>query len=278
MSRGRRLVRLVFVLAALYTSLCVMLYLARNRIIFPISGGLHGEPARFGFAGGRVVTIPTADGARLAGWYVPSAGPSPAPVLVWFPGNAETIAGIAPVIRQLRPDGWALLALDYRGYGASTGRAGVAAAEGDVAAVWSWLEAEPGLDTSRVVVYGRSIGSGSAFAFASRRPVAGLIVESAFTSLGAVARIHYRLFPPWLAGGGFNNMARMDSLRCPVLVIHGERDGIIPAAMGRALAERAGERAELLIVPGADHNDVYDMGGEEYERRIRAFLDRASTH
>jgi hypothetical protein len=265
-------------LAALYAGLCVLLYLARNRLVFPITGGLAGEPARFGFPEGIAVTLATGDGAVLAGWLLPASAVSgPAPLLVWFPGNGETIAAIAPIIRDVKPPGVAVLALDYRGYGLSTGSAGVAHAERDAATMWRWLEQRPDVDLGRVVAYGRSVGSGPATALAASHALAGLILEAPFTSLRAMAAVHYRLFPARLAGAGFDNRARLDSVRCPILVIHGDADAIIPVAMGRELAERARDRSELVVVRGAGHNDVYDVGGEDYVRRIRDFVARVTT-
>lgn len=107
---------------------------------------------------------------------------------------------------------------------------------------------------------------------ASSRPVAGLVLESAFTSLGAMVREGFPVFPAFLAGGGFDNLGRVGAVRCPVLLIHGGRDTTIPTAMGRKLAERIGPRGELWIIPTADHNETYDAGGEEYVRRVKAFV------
>ena len=272
------MLRLLVLLAAVYVGLGLVLFLAKNRVIFPIRGGPAGEPARFGIRDGQAVVIETGDGVRLAGWFLPAAPAPPAggraPVLVWFHGNAETVAAIASVLREFRPAGVAVLAVEYRGYGGSTGRPTVANVERDALLPWDYLAHRGDIDTTRVVVYGRSIGTGPAIALASARPIAGLIIESAFTSLGAMVRAGFPIFPAFMAGGGFDNLGRIGTLRCPVLVIHGGKDNMIPTAMGRTLAERAGARSELYIIPNADHNETYDMGGEEYVRRVKAFVAR----
>lgn len=279
------MLRLLIIIATIYAAACVLLYLARNRIVFPIRGGAAGEPARFGIRDGESVTIPTDDGERLGGWLLPAAPPHApraphagrVPVLVWFHGNAETVAGIAPVLREFRPPGAALLAVDFRGYGTSTGRATVALTERDVDAIWRWLATRADLDTARVVVYGRSIGTGPAVLLASKHGVAGLVIESAFTTLGAMARVHYAVFPAFLAGGGFDNLGNIARVRCPVLLVAGDRDDIVPIAMGRALAERAAGRSEFHVISGADHNETYDVGAETYVQRVRAFVERVTA-
>jgi fermentation-respiration switch protein FrsA (DUF1100 family) len=269
-------IRILILLACVYVGLGFVLFFARNRIIFPARGGEAGEPARFGIKDGQAVTIETGDGNHLAGWFLPAVPPAVfrAPVLVWFHGNGETVAGLASVLSAFRPAGVALLAVDYRGYGASSGHATVGDVERDALLLWDYLARRGDVDTARVVVYGRSIGTGPAVMLAASRPARGLVLESAFTSLGAMVREGFPVFPAFLAGRGFDNLGRIDAVRCPILLIHGGHDTTIPTAMGRALAARAGARGELFIIPSADHNETYDLGGAEYVRRVKAFVAR----
>jgi fermentation-respiration switch protein FrsA (DUF1100 family) len=276
----RRVLELLVVLAAGYAALCALLLLGRHRLIFPIRGGGLAQPARVGLPAGDVVRIPVPGGDTLAGWLLPAAPrpAGPAPALIWFGGNAEIVVALGPILRAFQPPGVTLLAVDYRGYGASTGRVTVAAAERDAVALYDWLAARDGVDAARVVVYGRSVGSGPALALAASRPVAGVVLESPFTSLRAMARRSFPFVPAFLAGGGFDNRRRIARLRCPVLLIHGGADNLIPAAMSRELldvARAAGVTAERWEIPGADHNSTYDVGDEEYVRRVRAFVARA---
>jgi len=267
-------VRALIIALAAYAAVCVLLLLARERMVFPLRSGQAGEPSAFGLEGGRRVLIPTGDGDILSGWFLPAL-PAPAtaaPAIIWFPGNAETLAGIAPILRQFRIPGVALLAADYRGYGGSTGSVTVGRAQRDALALWDWLARQSEVDPTRIVVYGRSIGTGSALYLAAERPAAGLIVESAFTTLRGMARRHYPWLPSRLAPAGFDNLGNITRSRCPVLVIHGDRDAIIPADMGRALHAAAGERGELYLIRGADHNETYDVGDDEYASRFRGFV------
>jgi uncharacterized protein len=263
----------------LYAAACVILFLSRNRVVFPLRGGLAGGPQRFGFAKGESVTIQTDDGARLTGWLLPPPEPTPKPwtILLWFHGNGETVAGLAPVLRAFQHPHAALLALDYRGYGTSTGRPTPANAARDAAAAIAWLRSHVDADPEHVVVYGRSVGSGPAVQVAATHHVAGLVLESAFTSLPGMARVHFRIFPSFLAGAGFDNLTTIARVACPVLFVHGDRDRTIPIAMGRALAKRAPLVHEFWVIPRADHNDTYALGGEAYAKRVRQFVERATA-
>ncbi len=270
---------MVLALAGAYLAACVVLFLARNRIVFPMRGGPAGPPQRFGLPGAENVAITTADGARLAGWFLPPPQPTPKPwtVLLWFHGNGETVAGLAPVLRAFQHPHAGLLALDYRGYGASTGTPTVANATADADAALAWLSARHDVSPDHIVAYGRSAGSGPAVQLAATRQLAGLVLESAFTSLPAMARVHFRIFPPFLAGAGFDNLNTIARVACPVLFVHGDRDRTIPIAMGRALAKRAPLVDEFWTIPRAGHNDTYTLGGAAYAQRVRRFVERATA-
>jgi fermentation-respiration switch protein FrsA (DUF1100 family) len=270
-------VRLLLFVAAVYGAACLLLLLLRDRLIFPVRGAPTGSPAAYGIPDGRAVTIDTPDGERLAAWYLPPrGGETPAGAVLWFHGNAEWVSGFAWLVRELRPARAAMLVVEYRGYGSSTGRATVAGIARDALAAWDWLAARPEIDAARTVVYGRSIGSGPALHVAAARPVAGLVLESGFTSLRGLARRHYPVFPSALAGSGFDNLAAIARIRAPVLLVAGEHDSIVPPAMGRALAEAAAGPAELWVVPDADHNSVWERGAAAYAARFQAFVTRVT--
>ena len=269
----------VLALAAVYIAACIGLYLMRNRLVFPLRGGLAGPPHRYGVANGEAVAITTADGARLTGWLLSPPEPTPKPwtVVLWFHGNGETVAGLAPIFRAFQHPHAALLALDYRGYGASTGTPTPANAVLDADAAMTWLKAHVDAFPDRIVVYGRSVGSGPAIQVAARHHVAGLVLESPFTSLPAMAREHFRIFPPFLAGPGFDNLGTIGRVACPVLFIHGDHDRTIPIAMGRALARKAPLVQEFWVIPRAGHNETYELGGAPYAQRVRRFVERATA-
>jgi uncharacterized protein len=254
---------LAAVLVAGYVLLCVVLYLSRDRLVFPIRGGGIVKPYD-----GDLVEVPV-PGAIVRGWHLP--GPPAGPVLLWFHGNGETVHGLGDLLRAFKADDFGLIAVDYRGYGGSSGSPTPANTEDDAVALFDWAARR----YARVVVYGRSIGSGPAVWVASRRQVAGLILESPFTSLRDLARKSFPLVPPVLAGRSFDNLARIGGVKAPVLIIAGEADRLIPPAMGQRLYERVIERggtAQRWVIPGAEHNTMYDVGGVEYVRRVRTFI------
>lgn len=265
--------RLLLIVAVLYGAACLLLWLLRDRVIFPVRGNPTVEPAVFGLADGRAVTIPTPDGELLAGWYFPprdTAGGA----LLWFHGNAEWVSASAPLVEAWRPTRAGLLLVDYRGYGSSTGRATVAGVTTDGLAAWDWLASQPEIDSARIVVFGRSVGSGPALHVAARRPIAGVVLESAFTSLRAMARHHYPVFPSALAGSGFDNLGAIARVEAPALLIIGDRDAIVPSRMGHELAAAAAGLVETWVIAGADHNTTVATAPDEYARRLRAFVDR----
>jgi len=270
------ILRWLLVAAALWAGSSLLLFAARSRLMFPLRGGGTGEPARAGIPDGRRVFIETSDGERLAAWYLPPRDPGGrSGAVLWLHGNAETVEGLGPILRGFRPPAAAMLAVEFRGYGGSSGSPTAAGVLRDAEAAFDWLAARPEVDAARIVVYGRSIGAGPAAHVASVRPAAGLILESAFTSVRAMVRRHYPWVPSALAPQAFDNLAALGRVGAPILLIHGDRDEIVPPAMGRALAARAGARAELWVIGGAGHNETYDVGGEAYVRR---FLDFVARH
>lgn len=215
------------------------------------------------------------DGTRLAGWFIPPfPRPSPPfPALLWFYGNGETIAAIWPVLRDFRPPWTALLVVDYPGYGASEGRATEAAFYIAADLAYAALAARPGVDPARVRVYGRSLGSAAATYVAANHPVAGLILESPFTNAREMSRRHYAPFPRFLIRLRLDNLDMITRVRCPVLILHGTEDRLVPLEMGRRVAAAVPGPVELVVIEGAGHNDTYDMGGVAYRNKLWEFLD-----
>ena len=215
-----------------------------------------------------------ADGTNLHGWYVPPfPRPSaPFPALLWFYGNGETIGAISPVLREFRPPRTALLVVDYPGYGSSEGRSTELALYEAADLAYSALAARPGVDTARLWVYGRSLGTVAATHVAATHRVSGLVLESPFTSARDMARRHYAPFPRFLIRLRLDNLAAITRVRCPVLVFHGTADRLAPLEMGERVAAAAPGSVELVLIEGAGHNETYEIGGIAYRDRLWAFL------
>lgn len=274
---GRTMVRLVVGTVLLYAIVLVLAWRFQQRLAFPGPSGTLPAPAEFGMPDGRIVSFETADGVRISGWYLPPAPAAPkgtpSPALIWFHGNIETVGSIASVIRDFRPRGIAVLAIDYRGYGQSEGEPTEEGVYRDAEAAWDWLVMQPEVDSTRVAVYGRSIGSAIGLHLATRRAVRAVIVESAFTSGIEMAREHGALVSPALMDVSLDNLDRAGRLQVPLLVIHGSDDRLAPIAMGRAIAD-TGRAEEFLVLDGATHSTMYERGGDRYRAAVQAFLNR----
>jgi uncharacterized protein len=246
----------------------------QERIAFPAPRAPLPIPLPQGLHDAERVTLTMRDGTKLAGWYIPPF-PRPSPpfaALLWFYGNGETIAAIWPVLREFRPPRAALLVVDYPGYGASEGRSTEPAIYEAADLAYTALAARPGVDPARVRVYGRSLGTAAAIHVAATHPVAGLVLESPFTNARDMARRHYAPFPRVLVRIKLDNLATITQVRCPVLVLHGTHDRLVPLEMGKRVAAATSGRVELVLIDGAGHNDTYDMGGLAYRDKVWAFL------
>ena len=268
--------RIALGLALAYALLVLLAWRFQERLAFPAPRAPVPDPKRVGVANGEKVEVVSGDGTKLVGWYLASTAlhrpPPPSPALLWFYGNGETIAAIWPIVREFQPPGTAVLVVDYPGYGGSAGRATETAMYGAADAAYAALVARPGVDTGRVYVYGRSLGTAAATWVAARHPIAGVILESPFTSAAAMARQLYALLPGFIVRLSLDNLGRMRQIRCPVLVFHGDADRLVPTAMGRDVAAAASGPVELVLIHGAGHNDTYDVGGRGYRDKIWEFI------
>jgi pimeloyl-ACP methyl ester carboxylesterase len=245
-----------------------------NRIaesfVFQPSPGIDIRPSDVG-VDGEEVYLCTEDGVRIHAFWIESPGATRA--LLFLHGNAGNASHRLPNAARLARLDIRVLLLDYRGYGMSEGRPDEAGVYADARAGLDHLVTERGFPIGRIVVFGRSIGSAVAVDLARGRDLAGVILESPFTSMGEVAR--GALGPPaaWAVGDMFDSASKIDQLRTPLLFFHGDRDDIVSIELGRSLYERAPEPKSFEVIEGAGHNDTVEIGGEAYFERIRHFLD-----
>jgi fermentation-respiration switch protein FrsA (DUF1100 family) len=222
-------------------------------------------------SGATEVWLEAVDGVRIHGLRWP--GPEDRPALLYLHGNAQEVYSWSLVHRELSPLECSELLIDYRGYGKSGGRPGEEGLYLDGRAALDRLAGE-GFADEDIIVFGKSLGGGVACDICRRRDMKALILESAFTSLYSVAN---NLFP-FVKGykpevGAYNSLEKLGEIHCPVMVIHGDADTLIPVEEGLSLFDAAMEPKELFVVAGAGHNDVSMIAGPEYGRRIRAWLD-----
>jgi uncharacterized protein len=242
----------------------------RTLIYFPFSE--TPTPGQVGLTQVEEVEFPTADGVTLNGWFVRSASSAPTFTVVVFNGNAGNRAYRAPLAASLQRQGVQVLLFDYRGYGGNEGRPTEAGLRADAGAARTYLLGRGDVDASRLIYLGESLGTALAITLAAEHPPAGVILRSPFTSLVDVGRIHYPILPVRLL------LDDVPRIRCPVLVIAGDQDRIIPVDQSRQVYDATRSAKELVVVKGAGHNDIELLAGDEMMAAIVRFLrDVAAT-
>jgi fermentation-respiration switch protein FrsA (DUF1100 family) len=219
------------------------------------------------YSEGTGITYATASsGEKIAMLSLTNAGATH--VVLFAHGNAEDIGCVRDLLEEYRNSGFEVCTFDYRGYGLSQGRPSTSKSYEDIEAVYAELVGRRGVDPRGIIVHGRSLGAAVVLRLAARRPVGGVIVESAFVTAFRV-KTRIPLFPI----DKMRNNREIRKLRCPVLVIHGEADEAIGAWHGKLLFGLAREPKSAYWVPNAGHDDVCAVGGGEYWKQIRAFAE-----
>lgn len=202
--------------------------------------------------GARVIDYQSVDGNALRGALVPAAEPD-APVAVYFHGNAESAAQNLPFAAALASRGLGVFLAEYRGYGGLPGSPGEDGLYADGEAAVEAVLAT-GVKPERLLLIGRSLGSGVATELAVRKPCALLVLISPYTSMVDMGKGIAGPLASMAVPDRYDNLAKIGRVRCPVVILHGSRDEVVPVEMGRALA-RAATGVEYVEVPGASHND-----------------------
>ena len=240
--------------------------LEHSFIFFP-SRQVVGSPASIGL---EYEEVRLGDAPRLHGWFVPG---DPRWTLLWLHGNAGNVSHRLPWLRTLRATlGWGVLLIDYQGYGLSEGSPSEAGTFRDARVAREYLLARPELDPRGLVYYGESLGGAVAAQLAAEAPPACLVLQSSFTSLLDMARLHYPFLPAnLLMRSRYDTLESLSQVRAPVFVAHGQRDEIVPVAQARRLYEAAAEPKRLYLVEQASHNDFIDLAGPAYFQELASF-------
>jgi len=256
---------------AAYATVTLGMYLGQRKLQYvPDTRLVH--PAERGVADFRSVFIPTGDGEKLAGWYAapPRDG---APVIVYFQGNAQAVADRYERFDHFHREGYGVLAINYRGYGGSTGSPSEAGLIADGRAAIGFLKAQ-GVRQQRMILYGESLGSGVVMQLAAAeatRPAA-LILEAPYASAADIARGIYWFLPvDLLMKDQFRSIDFAASVDVPVFIHHGDADRVVPIAQGRRLYAALAGPKEFLAVPGGTHVAPLTI---EIWLAMETFLDR----
>jgi fermentation-respiration switch protein FrsA (DUF1100 family) len=228
--------------------------------------------------GAESVSFMTADGLRLAGWFSTTPAPEQSATVLVFNGNAGDRSARAPLAHALRRAGLAVLLIDYRGYGGNPGSPSEAGLIEDARAARAYLGTRPDVDPKRIVYFGESLGTSVAVALAVEQPPVALVLRSPFTSLLDMARLHYpfvAMAPP--IPDRFDSLERIGRVRCPILIIAGASDRIVPLRLSQRLYAAAPDPKQFLLVPGADHNDFALLAGRELIEGVVRFVAEAGS-
>lgn len=257
-------VRILASLAFIYISLGVFAYFFADRLIFqPQPSSYQQTPD--------LLKLRTADDVNIAAVHLPN--PVATYTILYSHGNGEDLGDVRPALEEIRNIGFAVFAYDYRGYGTSEGTPSEQGAYKDIDAAYAYLTQQLKIPPDRIILYGRSVGSGPSVDLATRQPSAGLILESPFTST-FVVMTRIPLYP----FDRFPNLSKISSVRVPVLILHGTNDRTIPLSHGKRLFQAANEPKRSLWVEGADHNDVMLIAGAQYPKALREFTQLIGQH
>ena len=269
----RRLMFYLIALSVVLAGLAVFVRWVEPRMaFFPFPGEVE-TPRDFGVPF-ETLTIATADGERLRAWKMTPPAPQAARArIVYFHGNGGNLSNWSPILAGVAQRGHVVLAIDYRGYGLSTGRPTERGLYRDVDAAVAvpWTDAESRLP---LVYWGRSLGGAMAGYAATVRKPDGVIIEAGFPGTRAVIRSSpvlaaLSLFATYrFPAGEYLNQANV-----PVLMLHGDRDRVIPFALGRELFEQVTAPKEFVTIAGGDHNDAAAPDPKAYWAAIDRFIE-----
>lgn len=262
------------VMAGLYLAAAILLFIFQRNLLYrPDKARI--PPAAVGLTGVEETELKTPDGERLIVW---RATPEPGkPVILYFQGNGGGLALRRERAQRFMSAGYGLFMLGYRGYSGSTGSPTEPRLIEDGLLAFDTLVKE-GIERGRIVLYGESLGTGIAVRVAAARRPGAVILDAPYTSIAAVAKRAYGLFPVDLfLHDRFDSAKFVGVIKAPLLVLHGSLDAVIPLSLGQALFDLAPEPKKMAVFERGGHSDLYAHGAMQ---PVRAFLDEhlAKSH
>ncbi|HQU08516.1 MAG: hypothetical protein B7X06_00150 [Verrucomicrobia bacterium 21-51-4] len=242
-----------------YAGLLIFAYLFASKVIFPAPHASYKD-------GPEIIWLKLPDGSPVAARYWPCEGATY--TVIYSHGNGEDLGMVANRLADCASHGYNLLSYDYPGYGLSEGPASEQRSYEAIRAVYNYARTQLEVPPEQIVIYGYSVGGGPAVELATEVPAHALIIESTFTSSFRVMT-QIKIIP-W---DMFDNLSKIQKIKCPVLIIHGTQDQIVPFWHAKALFKAAHEPKAYLWIKGAGHFNTLQMGGEPYWQALKEFLD-----
>ena len=276
------LIGVTVVFLAIYALTSTYIWARQAHFIFRPERIISKTPAEYQLPFEDVyVTVNDGNGKneRIHAWWIPADNLSDR-YLLYLHGSALNIGANITHARRFQRMGFSVFLVSYRGYGKSDGTFPTEAqVYADAQAAWTYLIEQKGIDPKSIFIYGHSLGGAVAIQLALNNPAAGgLIVEAAFTSITDMARRipKYRIFLlELIVHERFDSIEKVSRLQPPVLYIHGTDDQLVPAEMSRELYNRTASSKQLKLIPGGGHNNSAAVGGDEYLKAVKNFIDFA---
>ena len=251
--------RFAFLFFCIYLVFCGLAWVFADRMLFPVP-----RPASYGTDFSNLV-LELENGEKVHCLHLKS--PNPSLSIIYSHGNGEDIGMLKDLLLSWKEPGWEIIAFDYPGYGLSEGKPSETGCHEGISAVYEHLVETLNRDSTRVIAWGRSLGTGPTTHLAATKPVGGIILESPF--LSAFRSITQIPFCPW---DRFPNYKHVQEIKCPSLVVHGYYDEVIPYRQGVSIFKALPEPKEFLKIEEGEHNNLPETGGELYQSSIRNFL------
>lgn len=259
------MLRSLLIVAGVALGVPLLMWLFQERLIF-FQRSLEFRPTLRSNL--EELAIAATDGTRLRGWLVKGGG-APAPLVIYFGGNAEEVSWLVEVAEKLA--GWSLLLVNYRGYGESEGKPSEGALLADALVIHDYARNHPDVDPERIVAMGRSLGTGVTVHLAAERTLRGVILVSPYDSLLAVGSRYYPFLPMSLMlRHRFDSLSRAPRVEAPLLCLVAEEDRVVPVSHSRTLFDAWQGRKAWRDIPRADHDSI--AGEPAYWNAIAEFL------
>ena len=253
-------------------------FIEKGLIFHPDKGNDSITPDAYGIEYDDV-TFRTEDGLNLHGWFVPGKKSSPDEdlhTLLWFHGNAGNINHRLENIKMLHERVQVnVFIIDYRQYGRSEGKISEKGTYIDAGAALAHLHSRKEINQEKIIFFGRSLGSAVAVELALKEKCRALILETPFTSILEMGKKLYPFLPvSLLLKTKYDSLSKIRNIKVPILIMHGDKDDLVPFEHGKRLYDMANEPKEFYTIPGAGHNDTHIVGGDEYFDVIRNFVKK----
>lgn len=254
--------RMAIIGLVLYLILLFYAWIFADRILFPAPknpGYVQDEEVFF---------LETEKGSKIACKHWNADNPKGL-TLLYSHGNGEDIGRIEEFLKTWISEGWSVITYDYPGYGHSPGKPSEFGCYQAIDAVFEHLTEQKGINPHKIVLWGRSLGTGPSCYLAEKKKVGGIILETPFMT--AFRTVTETPFLPW---DRFRNLERAPSIHCPSLVIHGKKDEVVPFRHGKRVYNALPEPKSFIEFETAGHNDLPETGGEKYRSSINEFFNQ----